>query len=51
VPKGIDNFLQEQEVDLLMAYSPSKNFFERLFRLGTTRHLLHQVTCPLMIIH
>lgn len=51
VPKGIDSFLQEQEVDLLMAYSPSKNFFERLFRLGTTRHLLHQVTCPLMIVH
>lgn len=50
VPEGIQLFLNNHNVDLLMAYSPPKNFFERLFRLSTARHLLHQVTCPLMIM-
>ncbi|MGH1339336.1 MAG: universal stress protein [Aureispira sp.] len=50
VPEGIQHFLAEQNIDLLMAYSPPKNFFERLFRLSTARHLLHEVTCPLLIM-
>lgn len=50
VQEGIQRFLKQQKIDVLMAYSPPKNFFERLFRLSTTRHLLHQLTCPLMIM-
>ena len=36
--------------DAVVAFSPPKNFFERLFRLSTTRHLLSEVTSPLMIL-
>ncbi len=50
VQAGVQSFLKNNPIDLLMAYSPPKNFFERLFRLSTTRHLLHQLTCPLMIV-
>lgn len=50
VQEGIQTFLKDHQIDLLLAYSPPKNFFERLFRLSTTRHLLHQVNCPLMIM-
>lgn len=50
VPEGIRLFLKEKNIDLLMAYSPPKNFFERLFRLSTTRHLLEQISCPLLVM-
>ena len=50
VQEGVQTFLKNNKIDLLMAYSPPKNFFERLFRMSTTRHLLHQLTCPLMIM-
>lgn len=50
VQKAIQAYLQTHEIDLLVAYSPPKNFFERLFRLSTTRHLLGQVRSPLMIL-
>ncbi|WMX12637.1 MULTISPECIES: universal stress protein [unclassified Aureispira] len=50
VQEGLKLFLKEKSIDLLMAYSPPKNFFERLFRLSTTRHLLEHITCPLMVM-
>lgn len=50
VPEGVRLFLQERNIDLLMAYSPPKNFFERLFRLSTTRHLLERIACPLLVM-
>jgi nucleotide-binding universal stress UspA family protein len=50
VQEGLKLFLKEKSIDLLMAYSPPKNFFERLFRLSTTRHLLEHLTCPLLIV-
>lgn len=50
VQEGLNLFLKEKEIDLLMAYSPPKNFFERLLRLSTTRHLLEHITCPLLIM-
>lgn len=50
VQEGLKSFLKEKNIDLLMAYSPPKNFFERLFRLSTTRHLLAHITCPLLIM-
>lgn len=50
VQEAIQAYTKTHEIDLLMTYSPPKNFFERLFRLSTTRHLLHQTTHPLMIL-
>lgn len=50
VQKAIQTYLQTREIDILVAYSPPKNFFERLFRISTTRHLLGQVRSPLMIL-
>lgn len=50
VQEAVQQFIKTQGIDLLMAYSPPKNFFERLFRLSTARHLLGQVTCPLVIV-
>ncbi|BDS10479.1 universal stress protein [Aureispira anguillae] len=50
VQEGMKHFLNEKSIDLLMAYSPPKNFFERLFRLSTTRHLLEQISCPLLVM-
>ena len=50
VQEGLKLFLKEKSIDLLMAYSPPKNFFERLLRLSTTRHLLEHISCPLLII-
>jgi nucleotide-binding universal stress UspA family protein len=50
VQEGLKLFLKEKNIDLLMAYSPPKNFFERLFRLSTTRHLLEHITCPLLVM-
>lgn len=50
VQEGLKQFLKEKNIDLLMAYSPPKNFFERLFRLSTTRHLLEHITCPLLVM-
>jgi len=50
VQEGLKLFLKEKDIDLLMAYSPPKNFFERLFRLSTTRHLLEHISCPLMVM-
>lgn len=50
VQAGLKLFLKERSIDLLMAYSPPKNFFERLFRLSTTRHLLENITCPLLVM-
>ena len=51
VQEGLELFLKEKNIDLLMAYSPPKNFVERLFRLSTTRHLLETISCPLLILH
>lgn len=50
VQEGLKHFLEEKNIDLLMTYSPPKNFFERLFRLSTTRHLLESITCPLLVM-
>jgi nucleotide-binding universal stress UspA family protein len=50
VQEGLKLFLKEKEIDLLIAYSPPKNFFERLFRLSTARHLLENITCPLLVM-
>lgn len=50
VQEAVHEYIKMHNIDLLVAYSPPKNFFERLFRLSTTRHLLDQVTCPLMIL-
>jgi nucleotide-binding universal stress UspA family protein len=50
VQEGLNLFLKEKNIDLLMAYSPPKNFFERLLRLSTTKHLLEHISCPLLIM-
>jgi nucleotide-binding universal stress UspA family protein len=50
VQEGVKLFLKEKNIDLLMAYSPPKNFFERLLRLSTTKHLLEHISCPLLIM-
>ncbi len=50
VQAGMKKFLKMQGIDMLMAYSPPKNFFERLFRLSTTRYMLENISIPLMVL-
>ena len=50
VQDGMKKFLQMQGIDLLIAYSPPKNFFERLFRLSTTRYMLENISIPLLVM-
>ncbi len=47
---GMQAFLDLKKIDLLMTYSAPKNFFERLFRLSTTRYMIENITTPLLVV-
>lgn len=44
------SFMKTENIDLLVTYSPPKNFLERLFRWSTTRHIVENITVPLLVI-
>lgn len=50
VQAGMKSFLQLKEIDLLMTYSPPKNFFERLFRLSNTRFMVENIYVPMLVV-
>jgi len=50
VQGGMQAFLDLKKIDLLMTYSQPKNFFERLFRLSTTRYMIENITTPLLVV-
>jgi len=49
VQDGMEDFLDVEKIGLLMTFSPPKNFFERLFRLSTTRYMVENISVPLLV--
>jgi nucleotide-binding universal stress UspA family protein len=50
IEQGVDDFLEQKEMDLLVTYSPQKSFFERFFHLSTTRHIIEHIKTPMLVL-
>lgn len=50
VERGLNQFIEKNAIDLLMIFSPPKNFLQRLFKRSTTRHLVEHAQIPMLIL-
>jgi len=50
VERGLRQFIEKNAIDLLMIFSPPKNFLQRLFKRSTTRYLVEHAQVPMLIL-
>ena len=50
IEEGINEFLEQKAMDLLVTYSPQKSFFERFFHHSVTRHIIEQIKTPMLVL-
>ena len=50
IEEGVDEFLEQKEMNLLVTYSPQKSFLERFFHLSITRHILEHIKIPMLVL-
>jgi nucleotide-binding universal stress UspA family protein len=51
LPKGIESFIEEKDIDVLAVTTHQKSFFKRLFEPSITKKFLFQTHIPLLVFH
>jgi nucleotide-binding universal stress UspA family protein len=51
IQEGLDQFVEEQDVDLLAMFIPRRRLWERLFHSSLTRKMTYNSKIPLMVFH
>ncbi|MCP4439545.1 MAG: universal stress protein [Aureispira sp.] len=49
VAQGINNFIEQEGIDLLIMHHPQKGFFQRLFTASETRQMAFRSKVPLLV--
>jgi len=49
--KGLNEFIDNHNISLMVLYKPKRNFFEKLFHKSFTRMMYNKSHLPLLIIH
>jgi nucleotide-binding universal stress UspA family protein len=47
---GLKDFLAQNPMDLVVTYSPQKNFIERFLHFSVTRHIVEQIKKPILVL-
>ena len=51
VMEGLDQFIQEKDIDLLAIYIPKRRLWERLFHQRFSKHMTFHTNVPLFVFH
>lgn len=49
IEEGLEEFIQKEEIDLLVMYAPEYSFLERLFHKSHTKRMVYRTNIPLLI--
>jgi len=50
VQNGLEAFVKERNIDLLVMYKPQRNFFQRLFHISQTKRMAFEGNIPVLIL-
>ena len=51
IVKGLNKYIEENKIDLLIMVSHHRNFITRLFTKSTTKEMAHYSTVPMLVYH
>ena len=50
IENGLHDFLHQKDMDLIVSYSPQKNFLERFLHFSVTRHIVEKIKKPILVL-
>ena len=51
IQQGLEDFIEERNIDVLAVTKQKRNFFVRLFKPSMTKKFLFQTQIPLLVFH